>query len=573
MSVPSLFTLAAKQLAIVNCDFIDLSRQHVPQHVTEQLILHMSALPLSDFIDSYGGIKKIRDTFSPDGFQKFYLHFFKIFHGKLHPKTKRKMMDQKFQFVSNHIWELGQFDKMNGGHIIMDFCIRSLGFFKDYEERDKRCFAFLFFDSKFCSDPVPAFRCPIPVLPDEWMNLLPPWVNTNVLPHMQDITYPKKPIVDDVCIEKQFFRRLLGMSEAYVNFRNHETLAYGFELVSKQRMYSNLRRSKYFLYIFAMLSIVMARIHVELDVCLGFLEKAKALAHVCSQKLDILFYQQQIFHYYSIYDRETTAFEKIFRAVPQSSKFYLQTFQFHFQSTMYRIQNYLCQALCLKPYDTQKEQHAFSCLIRQMMSILTEERRFVYKVLATEYYNEQEFESSLIFLEMYIVCVNQVGERPTLYSLKEKIECFALQLSNEKHYLKYFFNHISNPDFYDVHYFTREMNVSKMLYAEKSGMTNTEQWGDLCFTLFLMFQILAKQPSRATDWLENAIENFSLNNSPRLKVCWHFKNKDIQFLTRTHSLIPKPCNVKELLSTNSKVARLTKLGIVSLEQFDKTQFL
>ena len=573
MSVPSLFKLAAKQLAIVHCDYIDLSRQNVPQDVTERLILHMSALPLADFIDSYGGMKKIRDTFSPDGFQKFYLHFFKVFHGKLHPKTNERLRKQKFQFESNHIWQLGRMDKMKGSLIIMDFCIRSLGFSKSYEEDGNHEFGFLFFDSKFCSFRVPDFRCPIPVLPDEWMNLLPTWVNTNVLPHMQDITYPKKPMVNDVCIEKQFFRRLLGMSEAFVKFRNHETLAYGFELVSKQGMYSNLRRSKYFLYIFAMLSIVLARVHVELDVCLGFLEKAKTWAHVCSQKLDILFYQQQIFHYYGIYDRETMAFEKLFRSVPQSSKFYLQTFQHHFKSTVYRIQNYLCQALCLKPYETQKERHAFSCFIRQMMSILTEERRFVYKVLATEYYNEKKFESSLIFIDMYIVCVNQVGERPTLYSLKEKIECLALQLSNEKHYLKYFFNHISNPDFYDVHYFTREMNVSKMLYAQKCGMTNTEEWGNLCFTLFLMFQILAKQPSRATDWLENAIENFSLHNSPRLKLCWHFKNHDIQFVSRTHTLIPKPCNVKELLSTNSKIARLTKLGIVSLEQVDKTQFL
>jgi hypothetical protein len=553
----------------VHCDFIDLSRQTVPQNVTEQLVLHMPALRLADFIDSYGGMKKIRDTFSPDGFQKFYLHFFKLYQAKLHPKTNKRMMKQNSKFRNDHIYKIGQFDNP----IIMDFCIRSLGFFKDYEEEGNSSFAFLFFYSKFCSDPVPDFRCPIPVLPDAWLNLLPQEVDTNVLPHMNDITYQKKPLVDDVCIEKQFFRRLLGMSESYVKFRNHETLAYGFELVSKQRMYSNLRRSKYFLYIFAMLSIVLARIHVELDVCLGFLEKAKALAHVCSQKLDILFYQQQIFHYYDIYNKETLAFEKIFPAVPESSHFYIQTYQFHFESTIYRIQNYLCQALCLKPYDTQKEWHAFSCLIGQMMSILTEEKKFVYKVLSTEHYNKEEFESSLIFLDMYIVCVNQVGERPTLYSLKEKIDCLALQLSNEKHYLKYFFNHISNPDFYDVHYFIREMNISRKLYEQKSGMTNTEQWGDLCFTLFLMFQILAKQPSRAVDYLEDSMENYKLNNSPRLKMCWHFKNKDVQFLTHSHAVTPKPCNVEQLLRTNSKVARLTKLGILSLEQVDKTEFL
>lgn len=255
------------------------------------------------------------------------------------------------------------------------------------------------------------------------------------------------------------------------------------------------------------------------------------------------------------------------------SEFYKQAFVLHFESTIYKTENYLCQALCLKTFGTRDDLPFLSSVIRQTLSILKEEKRFVYKCLATDQLHETEFEKNLIFLEIYIVCVERVGRCTVFYSLREKLRCFALQLTNHSHFLKCFLNHITQPHFYNVHYFDREMDICHKILKGKSRMVETEQWGNVCFTLFLMFEILGKQNALAIDWLENAEKNYKINNSPRLPVCLHYKNKDIKFTTVSHETKPQTVDIPKLLKENIKIATLIKLGIISIDYTQKTEFL
>jgi hypothetical protein len=124
-----------------------------------------------------------------------------------------------------------------------------------------------------------------------------------------------------------------------------------------------------------------------------------------------------------------------------------------------------------------------------------------------------------------------------------------------------------------VHFFDREMDICHKILKGKSRMVETEQWGNVCFTLFLMFEILGKQNALAIDWLENAEKNYKINNSPRLPVCLHYKNKDIKFTTVSHETTPQTVDIPKLLKENIKIATLIKLGIISIDYTQKTEFL
>ncbi len=89
MSVPTLFHLASKTLAACN-HYTDLSRNIMPNEVTEQLVLHFTEKKLLTFVESNGSIKKIRDNFSTNGFQRFYLHFHNVKNLIINVNTQSK---------------------------------------------------------------------------------------------------------------------------------------------------------------------------------------------------------------------------------------------------------------------------------------------------------------------------------------------------------------------------------------------------------------------------------------------------------------------------------------------------
>jgi hypothetical protein len=568
MNAPTLFSLSAQQ--VTNCKNVHVNAENMPQNVVESLTLHMSAASLVDFIDSQKGIQEIYQSFSLDGFQKFYLHLHKVLEKRLLPATHKKLNKEKSKF-SRYINNYSA--KQHSAIRFYYFLVFSLGLLNEYVDKLNLPLGIQFFFSKFGYYIFSDLPFPVPKLIPKWNDILPQDVDTRALFYTENFFFSKKKLLVDNDEEQHFFTLIIRMSNSFVNFRNHEVLAYGFELLSLEPIHVKAETRNYYLYIYGMLAVVLARIHTELSICLGFLEKAKLMASICSQKLDILFYQQQIFYFYNVYNRETLAFEKIFKSVPMKSEFYKQTFVLHFESTIYKTENYLCQALCLKTFGTRDDLPFLSSVIRQTLSILKEEKRFVYKCLATDQLHETEFEKNLIFLEIYIVCVERVGRCTVFYSLREKLRCFALQLTNHSHFLKCFLNHITQPHFYNVHYFDREMDICHKILKGKSRMVETEQWGNVCFTLFLMFEILGKQNALAIDWLENAEKNYKINNSPRLPVCLHYKNKDIKFTTVSHETTPQTVDISKLLKENIKIATLIKLGIISIDYTQKTEFL
>ena len=576
-TVPSLFLLTVHIISTMRRNKIDIDISSVPKEITEQMVPYMKALELCEFISSYGGIMKIKKKFSTDGFQRFFLHFFKLLDKQPHPKTRELLTQQLNAFKKNYHQHLDYFVPKRAGVqmyekrlSVIDWPVHSLGIC--FDQSSDNTLDFFFFKSKFQSSRFMHIRCPAPVLPNEWIHYLPNHVNTNLLPHMDMATFPKRPFQDKKCVRNQFFRRLLTMTEAFVGCRNHEVLAYGCELLSRNDFFNHPQLHKYYLYVYGEIAVTLARCNIDYAWTLTFLNKAKEFATVYSQKLDVLLYQQKVYFNYDLYDKENIAFERIFKHVPLISKFYMETFRIHVQCIAFKIENYICQALCYKRSNVknQKTKDLFHRSVTRISALIVEEKRFIYKCLAKQQTDEQDFKLALLLFDVYHTCLDKLKQCPTTYLFSEKTDSFSLQFSEHDHFLKIFFKHEYQPEYYNIFWFNREMDSLKKIYSIRWRMQNHERWGHVCFTLFLMFQVLVDKASLALDWLEQAMTIYEINNSARYQTCKHLKNKTIDFVKDRHDTTPRPCEIPYLLKENKKVAELVKLGILSANQRDAT---
>ncbi len=567
MSVPSLFHLASRTLAL-SVNSFDFSVKSIPNEVTEQLVLHFGEKKLLEFIESHGSLKKIKNTFSANGFQKFYLYLYNVKNVTTNSKSIKKIENYLNEF-KKYLYYI----EYNVQYFTFtNFCIQSLGF----EKNCKKChYVHYFFESKFRFLTTFHLRFSIPTFSPEITNLLPTKVDMNVLAHMNDFVYKKLPFNESDDIDQQFFLRLLDMSQAFINFRHHELLAIGFELVLKFNYFANAFRQNFYVYIYGMLAVVLARIDVNLEICWSFINKAHEFAHICSQKLDILLYQQEIFSYYNIYDKELIVFHKLFYSVPMESAFYKQTIYLHFDCTFLKVENYLCQAIYFREGYSVQEQNYFKSLIEKTLEILLKEQRFVYKCLSLIQIHEKMFQKFLLLLEIYIECVNVVGYLFSLYSKFDFIRIYTVRLLPYQTHLKYFFRYLNDGQNYTLEDFNQEMDIYKRVYEKQSNLKNGERWGNICFTLFLMFSIFSNDLDTSLDWFDKAMENYKINKSRRYKICWNFKHKNFSFqdINSNTSICPIPVDVKHLLKTDKNISKLTRLGVLSLIQSDATKFM
>jgi len=503
-SAQPLFRLAAKKVA-QNRKYVLLALDTVPKEVSEEIVPHMDALSLSEFIESKKGIMEIKESFSIHGFQKFLLHFFLLLDKELHIQTKIKMLQQYKQFkdeYKDHLDYLEPFQLGRGKSYnritLVDWVVRSIGIFDGLDQTD----AFIstheqnYFKSKFAIKNFPTLRVPIPVLPNKLLNLLPSSVDESVLPHMNLEKIERPPFKERDCLKNQFFHRLLALTEAFVFMRQHEVFAHGFELMSRNDFYNNPVLQKYYLNIYGMIAVALAQLNVDYNWCMLFLQKAIQFANVCSQSLDILYYQQNVFMYHNVYRNENLAFQKLFAVVPVKSQFYIMSFKLHIKSFVYKTENDLFKVLCLKRSSNQT-QASRDLMMRSLIEIeynLRKEKRFVHSCLSVRQVYEEVFEFSLALLEVYFLCYLMLkrteSESPTIS--RAKAEILAHQLKLKSDYRAVFFRHLSDSDFFDMPYVVREMNRTKEHLQTTERMYNNEHWGNICFTMFLLFEILKK---------------------------------------------------------------------------------
>jgi hypothetical protein len=575
MRVCSLVHLASKKVALLKRQRVHIPLTRVPKVLVEEVVSHMDANPMVEFLESAGSIMNIKKTFSTHGFQKFLLRFYILFDKDLHLFTKTKMVAFLAVFAQQYPSHLDYFVKNSLGKTritVVDWSVKSLGIFDDLEQIE----AFIpthelkFFNSKFAKKVYPHIRVPIPTFPPEWIELLPDQVDTSVLPHMNDVTIEKPAFREKANIESQFFCRMLALSEAFMSMRHHETLAHGFELLARKDFFAEECFQRYFLNVYGIIAVTLAQLNVEYAWCVAFLDKAKELALVLSQTLDILYYQQQMYFHLNHYINEVHAFNRLFKSVPVKSKFHILSFRTHLKCFVHKIENLLCKILCYKHMQnqTEKDRNIMLRLIRDGEFICQKEKRFIHSCLAIPQTYENVFEFAQTLVQVYTLCL-QVVQQTNHVIPHEKLNMLAYELKKMNDFRGDFFRHMGQHS-YNIAQYHREIEKSKKHMETSERMIENQHWGDICFTLFILFSIIDRNSNRAADWLQDSFKIFKKCNSERARLCQQFINKTAVFEHKNFDYKKQTCDVQQLLRENKKVALYIKLGVLSIAQADIT---
>jgi hypothetical protein len=134
------------------------------------------------------------------------------------------------------------------------------------------------------------------------------------------------------------------MTEAFSKYRQHETLAYGFELIARNDFFNYPNIYKYYLYIYAMLAVTLAQLNVKHKWPMTFMNKAKQFLVHHSQQLDIWHYEQMLYGEFNATKNANQAFEKLFSNLPSNTLFYIacfctrqKFFEFRMETIIFKI--------------------------------------------------------------------------------------------------------------------------------------------------------------------------------------------------------------------------------------------
>lgn len=579
--VPTLLFLASRKVASMKKRVTDLDPDVLPLCVTEHIVCQMEPLPLIEFIDAEGGFFGVRKRFTTDGFQKLMLRFCILLERKnLAHSTKKKMIDLMQQFKNlypylcyNEYEDYFCKKESTHKHTNGDWALRSLGLFCNFEYASycDESLEIQFFKCKFWKKKF-GLQFPIPVLPLEWIQLLPKHVNPKLLPsHNNSIKKQNSVFVERNCLRRSFFFRLLAMTEAFVFYRPHETLAYGFELCSNNDFFDHESMHKYYLYVYGMISVTLAMLNCEHEWCIAFMEKSLKFIKNHSQILDVLHYQQMMYSYLNWWKQEEMAFEKIFKNVPINSQFHISSFDVQIKSFISHVEMNLCKILCFNNADvkTRQDYDYKMRLLAETEFTITKKKQFFHECLTVKQIYEIHFELGLILCDIYNLCIQKIKNGPQSIISVDKLNYIAFQLAKIRDFRTIFFRCVGKPNFYDSFYFEREMGKIKEDLEKETCLVENERWAGVCLSTFLLFQTIGNEPQRAIDWLDDGCKIYEKCNSDKANICHEFKHKTTYFLKRPFISKKKKGDISLLLKEVKSVGKYTKLGVLSIVEKNK----
>jgi len=572
--LPTLLLLASKKVAALAEGRVPTILRGLPAQVAEEVVSQMNGLELCEFIASEGGIHNIKKKFTTSGFQKFFLRFLFVYDSReVHVSIKLQLMKElrAFQDAYNENFNLDQdmFCENTSvhDHVSHDWNLLSIGSFYKFgpSANQQVSFEMEFFRCKFWKKNYTT-RFPIPVLPKDWT--LPEYVDTNML-HVPIIDTVHETFVEPDCFRTRFFIRLVGMTEAFSKYRQHETLAYGFELIARNDFFNYPNIYKYYLYIYAMLAVTLAQLNVKHKWPMTFMNKAKQFLVHHSQQLDIWHYEQMMYGEFNATKNVNQAFEKLFSNLPSNTLFYIACFCTRQKFFEFRMETIIFKILCYQhaTKQTQDTRDLKMRFIRLAQYYLECQKEFVHHCLSIKQNMEKNIKVGLAICDMYALCIDILknGYKPVA---PDKLMYIAHQLGENQNFRNLFFYYYAQPHMYNVTGFVSRMNKLQDKVKEMTHLINHEEYATCCFSYFLMFHIVANDPHQALPYFEECHTIFKKCNSKYAELCNQFVKKTANFVEKEITIKEISCDVKLLLNHEPKVAEYCKLGIISLQQAD-----
>ena len=470
----SLLTTAAIQTAINlgKTQKIESASQNVCTKIIEEFACQLKAVDLAEFIEVNKGLLKIKEKFSVDGFQRFIMHFYQTFEkNDLHESTKKKLDNCHYKFVEDfkRYKVKTKFNDKNQleYRTYFDWDTGSLGLSYDICQQNfaHKTNEFRFFSSKF-QNIVVSHRLVPPEIPAKLEDLIPKEedIDTTCLAVAWGEKYPQPEKKSDVPIDA-FFEKLLAMSESFKNQAYLEVLAYAVDILSYNLYQFYPGIVHYLFYVWGILAVTLAKLRFEPVYAFSCIHVMKKYVRFYADEIDALFYQQQVYAAFGMYDDEDKIFQQLMPMIAKISDFYDQIVRVHFHAQIQNIENYLFQIKCFNQ-DVETKWN-LECISRKHKLL----RKIKQKILKLQqfFYLEcsklSEIKMSTFLINIEILELYKIGteflESRSLAQKRLRIEQVAMKLDRSRHHLDFFTSMYSNHQDYVLQDYLRSLERYK----------------------------------------------------------------------------------------------------------------
>jgi len=537
--------------------------ENVPTLILEEIVCELGADQLVEVVDYLGGnFVHVRNEFTENGFQKFWMRFLMELERSGVRKETRIQMRNMLQDYETFL-QLPLTRSNLEMSMACNVTSMMLGMFTIVLPAPlANTYRFKFFAYKLTNNSFASLVLPNPKIPlqlrlelreEEKKTKKQKWFSKRET-IVEEEKCPPMPIPWTMFRVNQFFMMLLAMLVTVQRARSFETIAYAADLLYRDDYLSNNDLKWFYLHIWGMLSVALSRLNRPKIVTFSCLEQMKKYARFESDRLEMLLYRQKVYSsYHGEWKNEKLCHLEIMASVPGCSFFYRKSILIHTRTKLRNIEDLIALTWCLgkvEKYDDgfiEKGLNKISKLERQLhlfSSNPSSKQSFIERL--SVYMDTLElFRLALKHLKVTIDHPERV-----YHSGAEIQKASAMQRNdNAKYHMLGFFLDIYNEDDnFTFGEYRQNMMTSKDNLEKKARRQNVVTWGHTEFTHFLLMTVLAGYTLEGEHRLDLAKEIYMHNQHPRLilaDLCsFVFKNKlkSIQVVKKEE---PSPVRVVE----------------------------
>jgi hypothetical protein len=566
--------------------------KNIPPQIQQLIIPFYKGAALADFIDLHEGILNLKNKYcsNDDIFQHFLLDFFlELENDDLHPTSLARLSKQYLKFKTElqikKVWFINKKNKKMFVNVTeFDWVTRALGFEKNVlpqilpTRSEQKVFFLIKFNVKAC-----IYRYPIPEVPfllKEFVPVIPDYsfVDGFFLPLTHTETFQREeysePHPEPDALSEKFFMRLAALAKCLQRDAIHEALAFVAELLGRGDFSASPFLKKFFIHVWGNFAVCLAKLHIGYSIIYSCLAECEKCMVFESDRLDLLYYRQQVYALLGNYSMEKICFETILERVPRRSRFFKQSFSTHVQCFFHFIEDLILELHVMekigedaKTLDDRKE---------LIFSIIQKLRRLVHSFFAKEGYGQNDFPK--IFNIFDVISVYEIVVQIMLGihsaqddSVTTKLECIYQRLKNSDLSIEIFLESfvIVSADLMTL------LDDCHDIVKTEAHSNTPPVWGNCMFTMAIMEKFINENESGSTHYATEARLIYEKTDSYRTNLLLDFMycttKSEKKFKVPEFSsikVIPQ-FDIVKAFQLEPLIPQLVFFGIESLKRFDK----
>lgn len=546
----------------------------------QEIGCHLKGRKLAEFVRRHHGLHEIKKSWNREVFQRFLLNFVREMENKKYHESTKTELTQQFESFSLKLCDDSAAKAFDSSTASLGFGFTCLVQYQNVKPDQNQ-----FFATKFDENVINSNRFPIPRAPKSFKNLFPKTPNCNLF---EENDYPtwqpqnerkknrKKSKYD---VRNCFFLLLTALTHVFNCQRDHEVLAYSFEILSNENFRESFFFQSFFHHVYGMLAVTFAKYGFGQSIIDSCLNQWNEKCLFVSEKLDRLHYKQQVFAALHQFENETAIFKLIMKLVPGSSMFYKQTIDVHINSQRKKIENIFMAKIIVKIRNGKMSVSDKTLLLLQnsnVNEIIKELVNLLNSVYEGIYGDKEEveyfsFHNLYPILDLYQLAWDQLNSDKEIKGREVKISEIMESLEPCYYFLRHFLEFFSNPQM-GISTYRSQMTDDLYWVNENCHAANVLPWANIVFSHFLMLKIFVKDSPEETEFrFAEALFLYRKFSNPRLALCEEYENAKLGV---EHFKIDRPQTVVNslekfsLLDLDPRVKHLIVAGVQSVKRYD-----